>query len=460
VTTLPFYHAHYRDLFGPLLDMMTGGICVDRARRAHRYAARRADCDTLRAMANALAGVDVFGPKALSRTKLAAYLYGTLNLPKRYTGRGTDRRVTTDEVAIRRLALRHPEQVGDFATLINRFVRADKLSQFLTDTVVDPDGRMRCTYKVTTETGRLASAKNPKRTGLNLQNQDREVRDCFLPDPGHIWLSADYSQIEARLCYVLTGDDELIALARSLPWEFDIHIDNAQRIFGRPVTRADKERELGKKTEHAFQRGMGCVTMSDNLLKEGFLHPPAECQRFLDAYDRARPAVRRDYFIRIRQQLMRTKRLTNSWGRVWDVRHERFDDELYRRGYSWPPQSEAAGLINQCVLIPSWRYAKQHRLRSRLLAQVHDEVAWSAHPDEAWDLWQRMRAQGEVERSYGGVALRVPLEVKLGTSWACEVKFATPPTRDEFVSAVRELRGRQAGGGTDEALRATGASPL
>ena len=62
----------------------------------------------------------------------------------------------------------------------------------------DRDGRIRCQYKFTTISGRLASSKNPRGKGYNLQNPDREIRDTFLPDEGKVFVKIDMSQIEDR----------------------------------------------------------------------------------------------------------------------------------------------------------------------------------------------------------------------------------------------------------------------
>ena len=93
---------------------------------------------------------------------------------------------------------------------------------------------VRCQYKFTTESHRLARAKNPGRTGQNLQNVDRSVRRHYLSDPGTVFIELDASQAEDRIVKtyrgtVLTGNKDLLWRAQAQPWENDEHKRAAAR---------------------------------------------------------------------------------------------------------------------------------------------------------------------------------------------------------------------------------------
>ena len=149
----------------------------------------RLDQDRLRSQLAGAAGTPLHGKTALSSKKVLDFLYGTLKLPPQFAGRGARKRPTANEVAIRRLILNKATaaRMAEVGPLILADRRTQKLLEFTDPARLDPDGRFRCTYAFTTDTGRLSSRENPKGTGANTQNIDREVRCVFVPDQ---WVDA------------------------------------------------------------------------------------------------------------------------------------------------------------------------------------------------------------------------------------------------------------------------------
>lgn len=184
-----FYNEHYADMLEPLLALSLHGIAVDERRRVVRLAELKTELAGIRDAITEAAGVSLHAKIDLSREKLKTYLYETLRLPKQYaTNAKKEKVVTTNEVAVRRLMLRFPQRLAKVGELILQHRRKKQLATFYKEGRADPDGRMRCMYSPYADTGRTKSASKQKKasatrgTGTNLQNQDREVRDVFVPD--------------------------------------------------------------------------------------------------------------------------------------------------------------------------------------------------------------------------------------------------------------------------------------
>ena len=264
------YHQHYPPLFDPLLKMMLDGVRQDpHTKAAHLQQlevdlrAHRADLDAettanVRYKDGTPYGKSIIATKAISNKLLQEVLYDVLRLPKREkTRKDTGEKTTTaDSVALRSLALRHKATCGRLVELILAYRRTGKIKDFIKEGVADADHRVRCQYKFTTESHRLASSKNPGRTGQNLQNVDRSVRRHYLSDPGTVFIELDASQAEDRIVkvqgYLLTGNKDLLWRARAQPWENDEHKRAAAAIFNVPVDHVTKQqRTLGKTSRHA-----------------------------------------------------------------------------------------------------------------------------------------------------------------------------------------------------------------
>lgn len=257
---LAFYARHYTAMVRPLLQMMSEGVRVDEKARGRRWTQLIAEVIATQDALTQVVGTSLYGPKGgLSSKKVQAYLYETLRLPKRINRQ--TQRATADETAIRGLMLRFPAKLAEAGALILRISKAKKHSEFFADKLISADGRTRCTYKVTPETGRLASAEAADGTGRNLQNVPHRARDVFLADEGTVFVELDASQAESRVVSVLTRDAEMVELAQTPPWAFDVHKFNAGIIFKvTPDVVTKEQRQLGKRAVHA------CVDAATEVL--------------------------------------------------------------------------------------------------------------------------------------------------------------------------------------------------
>ncbi|MCH7759816.1 hypothetical protein IIA15_00220, partial [candidate division TA06 bacterium] len=434
---LQFYLDKYTALFDSTLGLMVHGIGVNSKKRSIRFTRNLADCITIQDKLEVLAGEKLHAKKDLSSKRVQKFLYETLKIPKvisRKTGKAT-----ADEVAIRRLVLRHPKKAKIPGELILEHRRKKKLTEFLEETRSDEDGRIRCSYGLTTNTLRFKSSKNPMNGGANLQNQDREIRDIFIPDLGCILLEGDLSQAESRRVYAYTGDEKLIELARTMPWEYDGHRDNASLIYGITAEKVTKkQRYLGKKAAHAGHYGMHGFTLSDELLKDGDVYTPKECQTLIDSYLDARMPIR-GWQKETRMEILRNRILANAFG--WDIsfKYDLLNDKIFREGYAFRPQSDVAMILNLWGLIPVFEFLKFLDPRCKVNLQVHDSLVISTPPEFAYSIASYMRKSLERNLPCNGVDLTIPVEFKLGSSWKFELEYKRLPSKKEFTEAAHSM---------------------
>jgi len=114
--------------------------------------------------------------KGFSKDKLLRFFYETLGLPKQFKLRkgvgGKSRSISLDEGAIRKMTARWPAKIGNYGNLLLAYREKRKELDYLKGSY-DADGRIRCSYKLLTEAGRLSSSTNPRGSGYNLQNIKR-----------------------------------------------------------------------------------------------------------------------------------------------------------------------------------------------------------------------------------------------------------------------------------------------
>lgn len=259
-----------------------------------------------------------------------------------------------------------------------------------------------------------------------------------------IFLRVDLSQAEWRVVAALTRDPDLVALARKRPADFDIHTYNAKLIFGEGATK--EQRQTGKRTVHAVSYAMGGKRLSEILLnEEGLVRTEGECNRLIGRYLRAFPAIP-EWHRRTRSEIMRHRRLINSWGRELSFKHKRLNSDSYKQGYSWIPQSEVGIKLNQHGLLPLDAYIEEKGLRTRINLQVHDELVMSCPVDEVYRVARFLRRHLEEPREYKleqdqpGMALSIPCTFKVGSSWSGGVEWKALPPRAEMEEAAMKIQ--------------------
>lgn len=457
-----FYWNHYVQLFEPIMDLMRRGVRVDPVERTARFEALKAEAGLIREeLVVATGGVDLYGEKSISSTKLKNWLYRTLQLPavtKRRKEKGNERTETADEVALKKLMRKYPAQLKAPGELILRSRRVAKLKEFYAESRLAPDGRFYSAYSLNTEAGRLSSKANPRGYGSNAQNVDRDARAQFVPEEECIWWEIDGSQVELRLdllyAYMLTGNKELHRRAWAKPWELDQHTETAAKTFKKdPKDVTPDERYLGKKTNHAAWREMTGQKFSDELLKDaGMVVTKQEAQGWLDDYKAAFPEML-EFFRQVRLEILRDRKCTNSWGRMLPFTYSRLDDEVYRQGYSFHPQADCADWMNQQGFVPLWGWLRERNQQGDFYGvihiQGHDSLAGSVRPENAWELASFLVEHLEQEITYRipssqGIVeetLVIPATVKVGRNWKGTggKEWKQLPGRAEFEEVVYGL---------------------
>lgn len=283
--------------------------------------------------------------------------------------------------------------------------------------------------------------------GYNLQNTKKEIRRIYVPDSGCLFLEIDASQIEDRECKMYTGAPRMVELANRHPSEFDVHTHNAVLVFGVPPGQVSKgQRFLGKIVSHGAERGMTGKKLSDKLLADhDILMAPTECQGMIDKFLEENWEIRDIFFPWVRSEIITKGYLVNSWGRRWNCKDETLDEDLYRRGYSFPMQSECADLINCWGLIPVHNYLvnNYYRLRSRINIPRHDALIMSVPFDNLYEVSLFTLACIERPRVIFGNTLTVPCSIKVGLNDAYDeklgegIEFKRLPKKDDFMDQVK-----------------------
>jgi DNA polymerase I len=403
---LAFYETVERPLVPVVGAMEAAGIRVDRGEleRLSRDFAQR--MEELEAEIHKLAGhpFNLASPKQLGEV-----LFDELGLPggkKMKTGAyGTDAGVLED------LALSHdlPARVLDWRQLA-------KLKSTYTDALIEQINPR--THRVHTSfslagaaTGRLSS------TDPNLQNipirteEGRKIRRAFIAEPGHLLISADYSQIELRLAAHVAGID---ALKEAFREGADIHAMTASEVFGVPMKKMDAEtRRRAKAINFGIIYGISAFGLGQQL---GV--PQSEAADYIKRYFQRFPGIR-DYMDAMRQLAREQGYVETLFGRRIHIPGIK-DTNPARRGFSEraainaPLQGSAADIIKRAMRrVP--KALAQAGLKARMLLQVHDELVFEARDDEVDAT--RALAKEVMEGACAPVlSLSVPLVVETGAA--------------------------------------------
>jgi DNA polymerase-1 len=276
--------------------------------------------------------------------------------------------------------------------------------------LIDPEtGRIHTSYNQTVaSTGRLSSS-DP-----NLQNipargaWGTRFRRAFIPDKGHVLLAADYSQVELRVLAHLSGDPTLIDTFLA---DRDVHEETARLVFGEAA--GEEARRRAKIINFSVIYGTSAFSLARELGTS-----TAEAQKFIDRYFAERPKVR-EYLDRVVEEARERGYSETIFGRQRQVPELRAPDRALQQAgrriaLNNPIQGSAADIIKLAMLRAAAKIA-EHKLRARMILQVHDELVFEVPEAERAAVEPLVR-----EAMEGAAALTVPLVVRLGfgPNWA------------------------------------------
>jgi len=387
-----------------LVDMERAGVRIDAAflkSVSKDFGARIRD---LQQKCAEFAGQE-FNPD--SPKQLEQILYDKLKLP---TGRKTKTGFSTDEGELERLAPMHdlPRAVLDHRALrVLKGTFVDALPAMINAET----GRVHTSYnQAVAATGRLSSS-DPNLQNIPIRTEEgRKIRRAFVPDPGCVLISADYSQVELRILAHMSGDERLVKAFRE---DADVHRATAAEVFGVPPEQvSDEQRSRAKAINFGIIYGMSGFGLAQRLTID-----QKTAQDYIKLYFLRYQGVRA-FIDRTLKEGADRGYVSTLFGRRRYV-NLRSSDRMTRApqeriAINAPIQGTAADLM-KVAMINAWKRYRAERMRSRLILQVHDELVVEAPEAEA------DRAAGVVREEMERVhPMCVPLKVDVSTgmNWA------------------------------------------
>jgi len=312
---------------------------------------------------------------------------------------------STDEETLEQLALDHPiaRAILDYRGMAKlKSTYTDKLPQMIDART----GRVHTSYsQATAVTGRLASS-DP-----NLQNipartaEGRRIREAFIAPPGHVLVSADYSQIELRIMAHLSDDAGLLT---AFAEDRDIHTATAAEVFGVPLDDVSADqRRMAKVINFGLIYGMSAFGLASQLNLER-----AAAQTYIDRYFARYPGVA-DYMQRTRETARSQGYVETVFGRRLYLPEINAKNPARRQGaeraaINAPMQGTAADLI-KLAMIAVQNHLDRQGMQTKLIMQVHDELILEVPEAERNAICEVLPAL-----MCGVAQLKVVLDAKLG----------------------------------------------
>ena len=261
-----------------------------------------------------------------------------------------------------------------------------------------------------TATGRLSSS-DPNLQNIPIRGEDgKEIRKAFIPEPGCLFFSADYSQIELRVMAHLSGDEQMIEVFRQGK---DLHAATAATIYKKSLSEVTRdERTKSKRANFGIIYGITVFGLAERLDI-----PRDEAKMLIDGFF--------DTFPQVYQYMEDSKATARSQGYVTTLfGRRRYLPDINsanatvrgfaeRNAINAPIQGTAADII-KVAMIHIFQRFKAEGIKSKMLLQVHDELNFSVLPDEKERVEQIVLE--EMEHAF---QMKVPLmaDCGFGNNW-------------------------------------------
>ena len=389
-----------------LADMERTGVCLDIASLAEAGRIHNERMSALEQEIYALAGLhfNISSPR-----QVGELLFERMHLADKARKTKGGQYVTSEEV-LEKLRPKH-EIVGkilDYRAgkkLLGTYIEA------LPKLINPRTGHIHTSFnQAVTATGRLSSS-NPNLQNIPVRTEDgKEIRKAFVPEAGHLFFSADYSQIELRLMAHLSGDEGLIEDFRL---GHDIHAATAAKIFHKDIADVTREeRSRAKTANFGIIYGITAFGLTERL---GISR--TESKQLIDQYFETYPRVHaymQESIARARE-LGYTQTICGRRCYLRDINSANATVRGFaeRNAINAPIQGSAADII-KIAMVRIHRRLAAEGLRTKMILQVHDELNFSVPPDERDRVQQLV-----VEEMQAAIALRVPLiaDCGWGTNW-------------------------------------------
>jgi DNA polymerase-1 len=394
----------YRELELPLVpclvDVEEAGVHIDTAALAEQSAQLDKELAGYQTRIFELADAEfnINSPK-----QLAQVLFEKLDLPA--SKRTSKTRAASTAVAV----LEELAQTHELPRLVLEWRSLQKLKGTYVDALpllVHPDtGRVHTSFnQAVAATGRLSSS-DPNLQNIPIRTEvGRRIRRAFVAEPGHLLISADYSQIELRVLAHLSGDASLIAAFQRGD---DIHDQTAEKIFGADSDLDPHElRRRAKIVNYALLYGKTAFTLAKDI---GVAQTAA--QEFIDAYFDGFPDVRA-FIERTLDTARASGIVTTLYGRrrlvpELNSRNRQIRSAAERVTVNMPIQGTAADILKRAMI--ALHADLMDRDDARMILTVHDELLFEVRESAAEALAALVK-----ERMEHAATLKVPLTVDVG----------------------------------------------
>lgn len=256
-----------------------------------------------------------------------------------------------------------------------------------------------------TATGRLSSS-DPNLQNIPVRGEDgKEIRKCFIPEPGCLFFSADYSQIELRVMAHLSGDKNMIEAFRE---GYDIHAATAARIYKEDINEVTRDqRTKAKRANFGIIYGITVFGLAERLEISR-----DEAKQLIDGYFETFPQVH-DY-------MEKAKQMAREHGYAETFFHRRrylpditshnatVRNFAERNAINAPIQGSAADII-KIAMIRIYERFRREGIKSKMILQVHDELNFSVLPEEKEQVEKIV-----LEEMQNAYTLQVPLVADSG----------------------------------------------
>lgn len=341
-----------------------------------------------------------------SPSQLAKVLFEDLELPTQGVKKGKTG-YSTAANELDKLRDMHP-----IINCISQYREYTKLKSTYVDALpaqVAADGRLHTTFNMTVaQTGRLSSA-DPNLQNIPVRSElGKTIRTAFVARPGHVFVSADYSQFELRLAAVMAGDTDMIEVFNNGE---DIHVRTAAEVYGIALEDVTREQRSAAKT---INFGV-LYGMSPHGLAAATGMSFGDAKEFIDRYFAARqPLV--DYIKDLREQAKTRGYVETLYGRrrpTPDVNSSNFvvREAAYRQAVNMPIQGTEADIMKMAMVAVD----KALPADCAQLLQIHDSILIECPISEAEAVSQALKSI--MEGIAPDLGIKLSVDVHMGQNW-------------------------------------------
>ena len=389
-----------------LAEMEMNGVCLDTESLAETSKQFTTRMNEIEQRIYELAGqqFNIASPK-----QVGEILFDKLKIVEKAKKTKTGQYVTSEEV-LQQLKNKH-EIVADILEhrglkkLIGTYIDA------LPKLINPRTGHIHTSFNQTiTATGRLSSS-DPNLQNIPIRGEDgKEIRKAFIPEPGCLFFSADYSQIELRVMAHLSQDPQMIEVFREGK---DLHAATAANIYKKPIEEVTRdERTKSKRANFGIIYGITVFGLAERLDI-----PRDEAKMLIDGYFQTFPQVH-NYMEQSKEIARKQGFVMTLFGRrryLPDINSQNSVVRGFaeRNAINAPIQGTAADII-KVAMIHIFQRFKAEGIKSKMILQVHDELNFSVLPEEKEKVEKIV-----IEEMQNAFQMAVPLvaDSGFGTNW-------------------------------------------